>query len=618
MAPRDLSSSNNWEDPAVSSSSSSVSSSSSAASEGNTLVATRGNDNNDNKVKRGANEVDAETMMQPSLAKHVSCTYHWELNIYCALAIAILYYYCPGGGSSANYSEEEEESQAQPRSILSWIGTAVVAFVVCDAGRYYYFRGSMAGVPYTLPLVNLLAMLVNPQRFWAELGTIAMASADGMCANIMVCSPMVFITNPTVCKQVFTGEGDFQIYAHPNALWLFDPKNLIYLPKEAHKQVRAILTPALFSETALQQYAIAQERVVREALEKHAAECAQQVPPQPFDAMVAFRSLGAQSSQEAFLGPYLTSEMRESLEQDILVFTMGFLSFPFPYLGGLRRAIQAKERIEALVRDTIIPQARHYTLTEKQEPRCLLEHWCQAIAQHAEERGLAVTAVPDCSDDDIARCLLDFLFAAQDATNSALTYGLDVLHAFPDVLQKCHEEVVQQCGVDGMLNMHKNKLEYCSIVANQLLHYKPPVPMVPHLVKRNLTLGGYYMPKGTVVIPSITYSSRVSGQAKHFRPDPSLSSSSSNGVAATTTDLDTQFLKTFTFGAGQHKCPGRRYAESLLRVFVSVVAQQYMIERNGPRPGPDDFIFYPTLFPKDPNFVLKRRTTTTTPQPLTQ
>merc|ERR1712226_179396 len=99
------------------------------------------------------------------------------------------------------------------------------------------------------------------------------------------------------------------------------------------------------------------------------------------------------------------------------------------------------------------------------------------------------------------------------------------------------------------------------------------------------------IPKGTVVIPSITYMARSSGHSLEFLPDRS--------------DQDTQFVKTVVFGAGQHKCPGRRYAESLLSVFLSVLAQEYEVERTGPRPGPDDFVFFPTLFPRDCNFILK-------------
>ena len=530
------------------------------------------NDNEDDGATTPTyNNPDAKHMMQPSLAKQVSNTFHWELNLYTAVAVGLLYTLTP----EANR--------------LVWHG--LFALLAMDAARYYIRRGSLAGVPYTVPFVNLVAMIINPERFWAELGTVAMASSNGLCANTMVGNQVIFCTNPTLCRQVMTREDDFGLYAHPNAIWLFDPKNLIYLQGDVHKKVRAVLTPALFSDAALQQYAVAQEKVCRRALERHAAECAR--TGKPFDAMVAFRTLGAQSSQEAFLGPYLTDAMRLSLEQDILTFTMGFLSFPCPYVGGLRRALQAKYRIQDKILD-MVPLARKHIIEDKQEPRCLLEHWCQSIQQAAVERNCDINEVHGCTDDDMARCLLDFLFAAQDATNSGLVFSLDVLHNHAHVLEACHKEIVQHVGRHGSIANQSQRLAYTTKTANQLLHYKPPVPMVPHLTRRDTVLDdNVLIKKGTVVIPSITYSARVSGHGLEFLPDRP--------------DADPQFVSTVVFGAGQHKCPGRKYAESLLRVFVSVLAQDYEIQRPGPRPGPDDFIFFPTCFPKDSHFSLTKR-----------
>eukprot|EP00522_Entomoneis_paludosa_P018772 CAMPEP_0172439292 /NCGR_PEP_ID=MMETSP1065-20121228/332_1 /TAXON_ID=265537 /ORGANISM="Amphiprora paludosa, Strain CCMP125" /LENGTH=544 /DNA_ID=CAMNT_0013187957 /DNA_START=37 /DNA_END=1671 /DNA_ORIENTATION=- len=513
---------------------------------------------------------DAKTMLQPATVKSMYNTFHWELNFYCAVSLAVIYYLTP----------------SEQRIFLH----VFFALLSVDAARYYYRRGSMAGVPYTIPFVNLIAMIINPERFWAEMGAISMASKEGLCAQTMVCCQTVFCTDPKLCRQVMTGEETYGLYAHPNAIWLFDPKNLIYLEGDVHKKVRAVLTPALFSEEALLQYANAQEKVCREALAKHAAECER--TGKSFDAMVAFRALGARSSQEAFMGPYLTEDMKAELEEDIMTFTMGFLSFPFPYAGGLKKALGAKMRIEKDV-IKLVPKAREYIMAGN-EPRCLLEHWCVAILEAAKERGCKPTEVHGCTDDDVSRCVLDFLFAAQDATNSGLVYTLDLMQAYSDVFEKCHDEVTKHCGAHGTVaEKVRTSLPYTCKVANQILHHKPPVPMVPHLCRKDNYLDGHFIPKGTVVIPSITYMARSSGHALEFLPDRP--------------DQDSQFVKTVVFGAGQHKCPGRRYAESLLSVFLSVFAQEYQVERVGPRSGPDDFIFFPTLFPRDSNFIVKAR-----------
>jgi cytochrome P450 len=502
-------------------------------------------------------------------------TFHWELNFWTFGFLALVYYYVI------------PESHRIFMHILA-------ALIACDAARYYYAKGNMPGVPYTLPFVGLVAMVIHPVRYWAELATIAMESGQGICTNVMAGNFMIFVTDTALCRQVMTGEGTFGIYAHPNALWLFGPKNLIYLECESHKAFRAILTPALFSNEALVQYAQAQEVVCRRFLQKYTNQCKE--TGKPIDARIAFRTMAAASSQEAFIGPYLTDELREHLEVDIVTFTMGFLSFPFPYFNsGLHIAIQAKDRIEATLQK-IIPKAREY-VEAGNEPRCLMERWSLAIMEAAKAQGIAVKDVPCCADDDMARTVLDFLFAAQDATNSALVYCLDVLDADRAALNKMREEIDRECtkGVNDIWTKIRNgdAIPYTAKVANQLLHHKPPVPMIPHRSKKDTTFAGKHIAKGTIVIPSITYSARTSGSSVDFLPERP--------------DADPLFVKTVTFGAGQHKCPGRRYSESFLTVFLAVLAQDFEFERTGPRPRVDEFVYFPTTFPNECDFIIKAR-----------
>jgi hypothetical protein len=243
-------------------------------------------------------------------------TFHWELNLYSFVALTLIYMAVP--------------------KMYQWIMHTVFALIAVDASRYYYAKGRIAGVPYTLPFVSLLAMIIHPSRFWAEMANIAMESPDGMCFNTLVGCFLVFCTDPPTCREILTSERQYSVYAHPNALWLFGPKNLIYLEGDRHKRFRAILTPALFSHEALTAYSQAQEQVVRRFMDRYAKECAE--TRKPLNLMFAFRSMAAASSQEAFLGPYLNDELRESLEQDILtVRTLFIMYYRFSILVPLTR-----------------------------------------------------------------------------------------------------------------------------------------------------------------------------------------------------------------------------------------------------------------------------------------
>lgn len=465
-----------------------------------------------------------------------------------------------------------------------------LVIVLVDATRYYSFRGSTPGVPYTLPFISLISMLVHPVRFWHEQGRIAIDGGDGMSTNTLVGKMMIFITDAKLCREVMVQEGVFQIYAHPNAKWLFGPGNLIYMPKEMHKAFRAILTPALFSNEALTMYAKAQERVCRDYLVKISKKCTDSGTA--VDIRIAFRSMAAAASQESFMGPYLNDKLRQQLEDDILEFTLGFLCFPFPYLGtGLAKALAGKQRLlEAII--VFIPMSRDHIKAGK-EPRCLLEHWSLAITAAAKEKGVRETDIPGCSDLDIALTVMDFLFAAQDATNSALTAAVDVLATRPDVVDKIRTEVEASSDKElWSIVRDSDQLVYTTKAGNQMLHHKPPVPMIPHLAQQDTTLGGRKIPKGTILIPSIINAAKTSGSSTVYDPEQ---------------DFDPQFVKTPIFGGGQHKCPGRRYAEVFLTVFLSTFLPAYDFERVGPRPKTDDIMYYPTVFPASNEFLIRPR-----------
>jgi len=169
----------------------------------------------ENLVKKSRDSVKIDHNTPTSMGWRRN-TFHWELNLWTFGFLFVVYRYVV------------PESYRFGMQLLGGL-------IGLDAARYYYVKADMPGVPYTLPFVSLVAMIVQPVRFWAELGTIAMESGEGLCTNILGGSFMLFVTDTKLCRQIMTAEGTFQIFAHPNALWLFGPRNLIYMDTEPHK-----------------------------------------------------------------------------------------------------------------------------------------------------------------------------------------------------------------------------------------------------------------------------------------------------------------------------------------------------------------------------------------------
>jgi len=73
---------------------------------------------------------------------------------------------------------------------------------------------------------------------------------------------------------------------------------------------------------------------------------------------------------------------------------------------------------------------------------------------------------------------------------------------------------------------------------------------------------------------------------------------------------DPDFDKVLVFGAGQHKCPGRRYALQFVAAFLAILASEYEFKRIL-TPSSDGYMYLPTIFPGDSLYTLAARQATT-------
>jgi len=328
------------------------------------------------------------------------------------------------------------------------------------------------------------------------------------------------------------------------------------------------------------------------------------------------------SSQEAFIGPYITKlgegSERTELANDYLTFTRGFLSWPLPFPGTqLWQAMKADKRIRQKLRE-VCKKSKEYTWGGG-EPRCVLDYWTKSVK---EEKAKLIS-----SDTEMAATVLDFLFASQDATTSALAWTLAEMDSHPEILAKVNEEVTRVLA--SQKNEHEtpslsqiyHHLRFTQYVALEVLHSHPPVPMVPHLARKDTEVApGFTVPKGSMVIPAI-YASQQEGLFNKEKSEGSSTSSTSTSTVKinilseikesencgkeTLKHNDPDFDKALVFGAGQHKCPGRYYALQLVVIFLATVATKYQFKRTHTAKS-SEYMYFPTIFPADNIYRLKK------------
>ncbi|CAF4989204.1 unnamed protein product [Rotaria socialis] len=192
----------------------------------------------------------------------------------------------------------------------------------------------------------------------------------------------------------------------------------------------------------------------------------------------------------------------------------------------------------------------------------------------------------------MAKIALDFLFAAQDASTSSLTFAVHELCKHPDVLEKVRAEQ-KALRPDPSVPITTEllpQMKYTWQVMKELLRLRPPATIALHLAKKPVKVSeDYTAPIGTIVIPSIWSSNRVGfPDPEKFDPDRF------NEERKEHIKFDRNFL---TFGAGPHLCLGQRYAMNHIMLFMSLLSG--MDFERADRPNKDKIIYLPTIYPAD-------------------
>jgi cytochrome P450 family 710 subfamily A protein len=271
------------------------------------------------------------------------------------------------------------------------------------------------------------------------------------------------------------------------------------------------------------------------------------------------------------------------------------MKLPFDFPGtAFRNARLAVDRLAGtLANCTAMSKAKMEKGEE--EPSCLIDFWMQDTIREIEESKLnGVTAAPFSTNGEIGGYLFDFLFAAQDASTSSLLWAVALLDSHPEVLAKVREEVagIWSPESDKLITAEQlREMKYTQAVAREVIRYRPPATLVPHIAAENFPLTeNYTIPKGAIVFPS-AFESSFQGFTEPDRFDPDRFSEERQE--------DQIFKRNFlAFGAGPHQCVGQRYALNHLVLFIAMFTSLIDFKRDR-MDGCDEIFYVPTICPKD-------------------
>lgn len=179
------------------------------------------------------------------------------------------------------------------------------------------------------------------------------------------------------------------------------------------------------------------------------------------------------------------------------------------------------------------------------------------------------------SINDIPGLMLDVALAGSDTTSATVTWFILYMVLYPDIQEKIHAELDEVVGSDRLPRWQDAKyMHYLQATLCEVLRRSSPVPAARANTVRDVTIGGYQIPKGTLVVFSISeihLDEREWSEPDKFQPKRFL-------------DADGKFVGWTTFhgfmpfNLGRRECVGMTFAKIMMFTFTATLLHQFKIE----------------------------------------
>ena len=389
---------------------------------------------------------------------------------------------------------------------------------------------------------------------------------------------------------------------------LLRPTNWVFLDGKAHVEYRKGLN-GLFTRQALEIYLPGQEEVYKKYFAKF-VEITEENGGEPKPWMPVFRELMCAVSCRTFVGHYMSERVVKKIAHDYYLITAALELVNFPIILPFTKTWYGKKAADMVLDEFAKCTAKaKVRMAAGGDITCIMDAWIknmqdsakynEKIAKgiHVDESEKPAISLRHFTDFEIAQTVFTFLFASQDATSSASTWLFQIMADRPDLLAKVREENLRLRGGDKNVPFSMDLLEsmtYTRAIVKETLRYRPPVIMVPYLVKKDFPVTeGYTVKKGSMIIPSVwpaTHDPMAYPNPDAFDPERWI-----------TGDAEKQVKNWLVFGTGPHYCIGQTYAQLNLMAMIGKASMELDWVHH-PTPISEDIEVFATIFPQVSSF----------------
>ena len=351
------------------------------------------------------------------------------------------------------------------------------------------------------------------------------------------------LSSPAHVEEVFRADPDVLHAGEGNAILepVLGRSSVLVLDGDAHREQRKLMLPA-FNGRRMSQYAALMNTVAAEEIDRWPRGEIQLLRPR-------MQALTLEIILRAVMGvtdPARRDSLRVALRRLLDMLADPRWTTLFVAIGSqkLRYFPPFRERI-AVVDDLLfaeIAQRRLVDVSERQDILSLLMG-----ATHDDGSPL--------SDQELRDELLTLLVAGHETTANALAWAGERLARHPAKLARLAEEA--RDGSDS----------YTKAVIQETLRLRPVISVVQRVVKTTVTIAGYELEPGDIVVPSIYLVNRrpdVYRNPSDFEPERFL-------------DNPPGTYTWIPFGGGVRRCLGAAFAQQEMQIVLAELATRATI-----------------------------------------
>lgn len=337
--------------------------------------------------------------------------------------------------------------------------------------------------------------------------------------------PLVFFTRPEHAKEIFAGDPEVFHAGKANGILgpIMGEHSLLLQDSTEHKRARKLLMPA-FNGHALREYQALVTEVAR-------AEVATWRPGEEFRSLDRMNRLTLEVILRVVFGvtdEQRLAELRPRVNKTVNISPAILLGWGYPRLqkyGPWKKTVDNQHELDRLMYAVIRERRTAPDLADRTDVLSRL------IVQGDGDDAL--------DDTELRDQLVTLLLAGHETTATALAWALYEAGRDPELLARCRRAAEE--GDDDFLDA----------VMKESMRLHPVIPMVVRTLMKPATIGGYDLPAGTTVGPSIIIAhSREDNHEdpEAFRPERFLGHNPPTGTW-------------IPFGGGVRRCIGAGFAQ---------------------------------------------------------